>query len=227
MNNIKPSKTFRYLYKHIIEEVFSEICQRNLNYSIEYKIKNIPIHYAIYEKFEEYRKITAANMAGNRLDRHKLASCMCGTILELRPIVPYNGATPVKKANEFVALSISLAILKHYMIDDLIESSIKSGKLTSEEEKICHNYLASNFYINFPSAKENIRDLCEYNVIITNALLFNNKECTYKSGKCLQYDVWAYSLLFYHLELYNRDILNNKFEEFVDAVSHHKLENIN
>ena len=55
-------------------------------------------------------------MSKDRLDRHKLASCICGAIIDAKPLMGFNGAKIPKNANEALALYVGLSVIKFYMM---------------------------------------------------------------------------------------------------------------
>lgn len=192
----QPSRTFEFLYKYIIQELFSQICQNNKNYSIKPKIDEDDIHIAIWKKFEEYKEMALLNMSGKRLDRHKLASCICGVIIELKPLEGFKGAKINKYANEIFALQVGLDVIKVYMIRDYVNQY--------ENQKLFIEYMKNNFNMNFPSLKDNICDKHDYKTNLRNALYRTHCQCEFKNNECFHYDILAYSKIFYHLEIYNK-----------------------
>lgn len=74
MKSYQPSDTYKLLFNHIIGELLEQICSQSQNYCVQ----NDKIPFLIGEKFEEYKSRALKNMSGKRLDRHKLASCICG-----------------------------------------------------------------------------------------------------------------------------------------------------
>ena len=211
MKHQKPSETFKFLYKEIIEELFYQICSNGINYSIRYKVEDDEIHIALWKKYEEYRETTLKHMFGTRLDRHKLASCICGAIIEIQPLVGYNNAKIVKKANELLAITVAMNVVKIYMIYHLL---CESNLLNKEGKKI-FKYLKENFTMEFPSLEKNVCDTQEYQETIANALYWSHHRCEHINTQCFHYDVWAYSKILYHLELYNQDALNKAYQDYI------------
>lgn len=91
------------------------------------------------EKYEEYKEKALLNMSGTRLDRQKLASCTCGTLIEIQPLEGFNGAKISKYANEIFALHVGLNVIKVYMIRDL--------DIQSEEMNSLVGYMKENFML--------------------------------------------------------------------------------
>lgn len=205
----KPSETFVFLYQYIIQELFSQICNNDKNYSIKPKIGNDEIHIAIWKKFEEYKEKALLNMSGTRLDRHKLASCICGAIIETRPLEGFNGAKINKYANELFALQVGLDVIKVYMIRDL--------ELSDKDRNIIIEYMKDNFNMKFPSLENNICDKHDYSTNLRNALFRTHHSCNFKKSKCFHYDILAYSKIFYHLELYNREDFKRTYQEYLKS----------
>ena len=207
----KPSETFIFLYVYIIQDLFSQICNHLKDYSVNPKIENDDIHIAIWKKFEGYKEKALLNMSGTRLDRHKLASCICGTIIEIKPLVGFNGARINKYANEWLALQVGLDVVKVNMIHDMI----RNLQIPTKDIKIVVEYMKDNFNMKLPSLEDNICDKHSYvdNLII--ALFKTHSLCNSKQSECFHYDIFAYSKIFYHLELYNRENLKKCYQEYI------------
>ena len=197
MNNNSPSRTYKLLYHQIIYDLFIQICNNKENYCVKYKVGEDTTPIAIYKKFEEYKNKALNSMHGNRLDRHKLASCICGAIIETQPLVGYNGATIREDANEILAMFVGVNVIKMYMIHDIAKN------MATKKKRTVTQYLKENFNIQFPSLQENICDTQEYKENLANALFWSHHFCDIKKDECYHYDIWAYSKIFYHLEVYN------------------------
>ncbi len=211
MKDNQPSDTYKYLYKNIIENLFYQICNSNINYCIRYRIGQDEIHIAIWKKYKEYRDRALANMSSTRLDRHKLASCICGAIIETKPLVGYNGATILKNANEIFALYVGLNVIKAFMQYD-IYARINDSSI---DKTSVYSYLKTKFNMQLPSMDKNICDIQEYRDNIVNALYWSHHNCKFKDGNCFHYDIWAYSKIFYHLEMYNQKYIENAYQEYL------------
>ncbi len=135
-------------------------------------------------------------MSGSRLDRHKLASCICGAIIEIKPLVGFNGVKINKYANEMFALQVGLDVIKVYMIRDL--------DIPKKDRNTLIAYMKDNFDMKFPALKYNVCDKHDYATNLRNALYKTHHACNLKKDECFHYDILAYSKIFYHLELYNR-----------------------
>lgn len=208
MKSSRVSDTYKKLYHEIIEEYFWHLCNANINYCIKAEVdgKDIPI--AISDKFEEFKDRAVKNMSGKgRLDRHKLASCICGALIETSPVVGFRGAVIKKGANETLALHVGLSVIRAYMMYDFLYKMSVSPK---EKQKI-YCYLHEHFVMQFPG---NICDTQKYDVNLENALYWSHFKCQYKAGECYRYDIWAYSKIFYHLELYNQENLKKSYAEY-------------
>lgn len=192
--NESLSETYTYLYHTIIEELLSQIVQNNHNYYVQRKIENLDFPIALEHKFKEYRQRARQNMSSQRLDRHKLASCICGAIIETRPLC---GKGTAKIANELLALRTGLSTVKAYMIYEALHKL----QISDEEKDRFRKYLSENFMIKFPS---NICDTRPYEENFANALYQTHSKCAVTGKECFHYDIWAYAKLFYHLELYNQ-----------------------
>lgn len=195
-SNDHISQSYKLLYDNIIGELLAQICSSRINYCV----KNRECLYAMGQKFDNYAEKARSNMSGTRLDRHKLASCICGAIIEVQPLEGYKKATIVKNANERFALHTGLSVLKFYMIYDFLHKR----NISSEKQKAMHRYLKDKFELQLPSLDKNICDTQEYAENIYNALYWSHSQCDIAQKECFRYDIWAYAKIFYHLELYNK-----------------------
>lgn len=193
----ESSHTYKLLYNEIIGELltvildeFDECCVRG---------KEIP--FVLEKKFTEYRKKAYVNMSNPRLDRHKLASCICGAIIEINPISGLKGGKIPKRINEIFALYVGLAVIKHYMIYD----TLRNLDIPFDTKNKMKMYLIKNFDMSLPSIDDNICDTQEYQKNLSNALHWTHHVCELNDKVCYHYDIWAYAKIFYHLELYNKE----------------------
>ncbi len=211
MKNKQLSDTYKMLYNHVIADILFQICDKNHNYCVKYNVGKDKLPFALLKKFEEYESKACENMSGSRLDRHKLASCICGAIIEIKPLVGYNGAQIPKNANETLALYIGLNVIKAFMMYDILDN------IPLEKRYEMHKYLRNNFDMQLPSLDNNICDSQEYRQNIVNALYWSHYECNISQKECFHYDIWAYSKIFYHLELYNKEYLKKCCQEFIKS----------
>lgn len=209
MNVNQPSETYKRLHRDVIEACIEQICIHYEEYSMRYITGNEKTAVAMGKKFDEYRKKSSLNMSSNRLDRHKLASCICGTIIEVRPLEGKKDVVIKETANEILALYTGLNVVKLYMIDDLA----KDLKIPEDEDNEITNYMYKNFSMKLPSLNENICDVQTYEKNLLNALYWNHSKCTTLNRECFRYDVWAYAKIFYHLELYNRKYFEEVYQK--------------
>lgn len=199
------TKTYMCLYNVIIGELLSEITKGDSRYAI----RDRSAKFTIGRKIEEREKLAKEKMSSARLDRHKLASCICGSIIEIKPLVKSKKDIPIKKrANEELALFVGSEVIKLFMIKDLL----KKEKLSEEEECAARMYLKDHFTMQFPS--HNVRDRIEYKESLLNSLLWSHFECSTYKKECFPFDMWAYSIIFYHLELYNQEALRQAFDNY-------------
>lgn len=211
----QPSRTYKLLYYDIIEELFYLICSSNLNYCVQCRIEGDEPAIAIWKKFETYKAKALENMTGSRLDRHKLASCICGAIIEAKPLTGFKGATILKNANEILALYAGLTVLKYYMTNNLT----KHLKDTDPELQLKANeYLRNTYSMKLPSMAENICDTQAYQKNLFNALYRTHENCPATGRECFHYDIWAYAKIFYHLEMYNQKPLQELYQEYMRSL---------
>lgn len=202
--------TYTYLYNAIIQDLLYQICCHNQNYCIRRKIGTLDFPIALEKKFEEYKNKARQNMSGFRLDRHKLASCICGAIIEIKPISGVGGRSIGKAVNEWLAMYVGLNVIKSYMIYKLLyDQGISLEHIVEAKE-----YLKNNFEIKFPS---NICDSRKYNENLVNALCQTHPVCKFTRTECFQYDIWAYAKIFYHLELYNQELLQKAYQTYLQS----------
>lgn len=200
----KLSETFVFLYENIIQDLLSKICTNDNNYYIKYEIGN-DLMLVMGEKFEEYKEKALSNNSTNRIDRHKLASCICGAIIEVRPLEGHNGVKINKYANEILALHVGLYVIKAYMIYDL--------EFPVEDRSMYIKYMVDNFNMEFPSVECNISPKRDYYTDLLNTLFNTHNLCDIKGNECFHYDILAYSKIFYHLEVYNRENIKRVHQE--------------
>lgn len=208
MRKYQPSSTYKILFDKIIGELLSQICGANINYCV----RNEEIPYEIGEKFDEYKSLASNNMSAKRLDRHKLASCICGAIIKAKPLTGFNGATIVKNANEILALHAGLNVIKYYMMHDLASKLDASP----QQKSTIIMHLKEHYDMQFPSLDENVCDTQAYEMNLLNALYWTHKQCDIVKQECFRYDIWAYAKIFYHLELYNKEYLQDAFNKAMD-----------
>lgn len=206
----QPSDTYKLLYRIIIEDLLFQICEDKKNpCCVKYSIGNDVFHIALWKKYSEYKHRALENMSSARLDRHKLASCICGAIIEVKPLTGLRGASIPKNANEILGLYAGLGVLKYYMVYDLLD-----GHDDAPVEEDAKRYLLDHYDVKFPG---NIRDLNGYQKNMYNALYWSHCSCNYKHGECFHYDIWAYAKIFYHLELYNQEYLKKTYQEYLET----------
>lgn len=200
MRNYELSDTYKILYDHIIHELLSIVCRADMGVCV--RDREIP--YIIGELFEKNKRLALNNMSGTRLDRHKLASCICGAIVEAKPLMSFKNRRIRHNVNEIIALYAGLNVLKFYMI----YSSIHNLDLSLKLQKYIVEYLKDNFKIIFPTSNENICDTQDYQTNLLNSLFWTHHRCDKTNIECFYFDIWAYSKIFYHLEVYNKDYFN-------------------
>ena len=214
MKSNQPSETYKRLHCDIIEALIEQICDHYENYCMRYLTGNEKTAIVMWRKFEEYRKKSSSNMSSSRLDRHKLASCICGTIIEVQPLEGKKDAEIKNVANEILGLYTGLSVVKMFMIDDLAE---KYG-IPPEKDSAMVNYMYRNFDMKLPSLDENICDVQEYKQNLINALYWSHSKCSILNRECYQrYDVWAYAKIFYHLEVYNKKHFDEAYEKYKES----------
>lgn len=212
MNNGQPSDTYKRLFNYVIADILYQVCKNNPNYCVKHEIGQDSLQVAIWKAIRKYETRALEHMSGERLDRHKLASCICGAIIEIQPLVGLNGAKIQKNANETVALFIGLGVVKVFMMYDILKDTPQGKR--DEHRK----YLKNKFEMKLPSLEENICDTQEYSRNIINAFYWSHSKCNISHEECFRYDIWAYSKIFYHLELCNREYLKNFYQEYIQTI---------
>lgn len=154
-------------------------------------------------------------MSKDRLDRHKLASCICGAVIDAKPLIGYNGAKIPKNSNEALALYVGLSVIKFYMM----HSFICELDLTQKTEEKTLKYLREKYNMRLPGSDEQICDEQAYQTNLINSLYWTHRHCKITNQKCFSYDTWAYSKIFYHIELYNRPYFEKFIQDYIKTLS--------
>ena len=209
MSRTQPSDTFKALYFDIIDPLFKQICDNDKNYCIKSQVNDLPVPLAINAKYEDYKAEALEHMAGNRLDRHKLASCICGAIVEIQPLAGYNNAPISKTANETFALYVGLYVVEY----DMIYGYLQKLQVSDQEKERLIKYLKENFQMQFP---DNICDAQKYDKNLANALYWSRQSRGSLGDKCSRFDTWAYAKIFYHLDLHNRFHMEQAITAFLE-----------
>ena len=208
MRNNEPSDTYKLLYDYIIDDLLFQITSKT-EYCVQYSPEEKSIPFVIWDKFKEYKNKALKNMSGKRLDRHKLASCICGAIIEVKPLTSLRGKIR-RNANEIFALEVGLNVIKFYMMCGLLKD-IEDDVLKFDALR----YLKEEFKMQFPSIDKNICDTQNYKDNFYNSLFWSHHICDITNKECFHYDIWAYAKLFYHLELYNKCFLSQTYQSFL------------
>ena len=198
MENDHLTDTYKLLYEYIMVDLLAGVC----NAKSKYCVRSHGVPYELGKTYETYINRAKAKLDKKRLDRHKLASCFCGAIIETKPLTGYQNAVIPKIANEYVALYAGMAVVKFYMINDLAD-------------KEAYPYLKDHFEIKLPPSDQNVCDTQEYVKNLGNALYWSNSECNQTRTECFSFDIWAYATIFYHLELYNKPFLQTVYDQYL------------
>lgn len=209
MNNEQPSDTYKRLFNYVIADILYQVCKSNPDYCVKDTIGEDNFQVAIWKAMSRYEAKALEHMSGKRLDRHKLASCICGAIIEVQPLMGLNGANIPSNANEVVALYVGLSVVKVFMMYDVLSDA------PLDRRDDIRKYLKNKFEMKLPSLEENVCDTQEYRRNMINALYWSHSRCNTLQKECFRYDIWAYSKIFYHLELFNKDYLKNFYQEYV------------
>ncbi|MDR0220878.1 MAG: hypothetical protein LBI54_05675 [Lachnospiraceae bacterium] len=135
-----------------------------------------------------YNKATAL-VLGGKPDRHKLAACVCGSVMHAKPLVrvgDFGGKD--QRFNYLVAMAASTDIIESYMVAQYLAEN------GYEAEKCAIEKLCGSFEIRLPRIEENTCDKKSYETNLKNALVFSAKK------KIDDFDILAYAKIFYHLE---------------------------
>jgi len=142
----------------------------------------------IYDAYNEQEQLFENNMKNPRLDRHKIAACLCIAVCVARP---FDAPNEIKddlspRANEVLAVITALNILEKFICDDI-----------KKEKKL---YSANSPLIQFP---ELIKDE-KANI---NGLI----SCLYFSHKLgsLPHPWWL-SQIFYYIDNHSRNLIQLK-----------------
>lgn len=152
------------------------------------------------EVYDDLRYSAAKCIKSERLDRHKLAACICWATIAGKPLVYRMGyKVKINNLNENFAVHMGLAVLKTFLIFD----TFNGRKDLSSSEQSFKNYIIDNFDMEFPPIEENICDKTTYETNLVNALSRINKCFKNNDIPCGKFDIWAYSKIFYHLDIHN------------------------
>lgn len=197
-------------YKTLFNDIIGPFLSQTLSRFPDYCLHSRSVPYEIGRIYEEYKKDADNCMENPKLDRHKLASCICGAIIKAQPLsylpkeqMPGAKKQIPKRVNEIFALHTALSVLKLFMMYDIV-CKLPAAK----ERQAVKSYLVENFCIILPTIDDNICDTQEYGQNLCNALLWTHHKCGIAGDECFHYDIWAYAKIFYHIELYNRPRLD-------------------
>ena len=98
------------------------------------KMENIDFPIALEHKFYESRQRAQQNMSSQRLDRHKLASCICRATIETKPLL---GKRIAKNAN----LNIRNLDAVHFLIQSQHDLINLCHRILIGNVKICSVFL--------------------------------------------------------------------------------------
>lgn len=92
---------------------------------------------------------------------------------------------------------------------------IRDLQIPTRNINIIVEYMKDNFNMKLPSLEDNICDKHSYVTNLIIALFKTHGLCNSKKSECFHYDIFAYSKIFYHLELYNRENLKKCYQEYI------------
>lgn len=146
------------------------------------------------------------------LDRHKLAACLCAAIIEVRPLVKKKGESTgidLKYANEAFAVLVSMELLQKTMVYELAES-ISDARIAKDfREKLYREYKMQYPDDKYGDKGDYCKNMC-YDMGNTH------ESCEHKKGsECFHFDIFAYAKIFYHLEKWNRSIIEQKYGRYI------------
>jgi hypothetical protein len=156
------------------------------------------MHTKLCKSIETYMNETRIYMSDTKLDRHKLAACICAAIIKERPLYQYPDAKNdrFQKPNECLAVFCAIKTMRPFMITDFLKKYPEYANIRKE--------LTTEYNFIFPQDK--IGDKKDY---FENLLAAVERAyvCVCKNKgddeKCDKFDIWAYAKIFYHLELIN------------------------
>ncbi len=209
--NEENYKSYENILKRIIAPTITAILKTHSNIGLNYNGIVSEHPYNIMRKiFQKYKDETKSFITSKRLDRHKIAACICATILECKPLAGKKDELPPRHdINEVLAAYVGLYLLKAFMIEDRFKNSIDPCKI----------HIIKKFGMKFPPLEQNICDQSCYRDNFVRSLNRIPKYCEYKNSYCIQFDVWAYSKIFYHLEKYNIPLFNAFCKEYYESTS--------
>lgn len=194
-----PSKVFELLNSEIIEDLIYQILQESKETALDFGRNTNHPCILIGKRFDELRNQSVQFVTSSRLDRHKLAACICSAIIEVKPLISAKDNKMPDNSNELLAFYTALNVIKMYMIYDKLNGNKDQGLLL---------YLKENFDMETPTIEENICDVNEYILNIANAIGRTQIHCKRAKSNCNKFDIWAYANIFFHLEIYNQKKLD-------------------
>lgn len=185
-------KTYKeYVLARLVDETLDKYDYLTLNWSGASAIDH-PYNKA-EDIFNSLYNQAVKCIRSNRLDRHKIASCMCGAIIQAKPLTyHYNCKKPDTGLNEILAIQAGLDILKMFMLDDYKMADAR------------HQEIYKSFPMRFPDIV--VCDKNSYGNNLVSALSRTGK-CYKRNEPCTKFDIWAYAKIFYHIELHNAPLL--------------------
>ena len=132
----------------------------------------------------------------SKLDGHKLASCICGAIRDIKPLERVQGEGTANRQlpmfNEVLALFSAVEFLRPFIISHFLDKHPKYAPLRQR--------IRNEFKVSFT---DTIRDKKAYPQNLIAAI-----------HRSRDFDIFAYATIFYHIDLYNIDKLEKLCEKW-------------
>ncbi len=186
----------KYIYKSAQCFIDNISEKQKMKFNIEIRDKKI-MKKLVFQEYNTQKNILkdryhiCGNGSSGRIDQHKIASCICYSLIKNK-IIAYNITkdlpTEIFYANYIIAFNSSIGIIYSFLCDYYIKHK------KNKELKL----LLNNQTIFLPKTEHDEYDLCIIKMLLLNDLYGNN------------FDLLAYSNIMFLVEEYNKEyIMNN------------------
>ena len=180
------------LKRRVIEKIASDMQNEDSSLVFTARVNEIgsfvenSVHHRLLNTINTYEDYMRSYMPSDRvkLDGHKLASCICGAICDVKPLQQDTTATgrKLRFPNEALALFSALKYLRPFIITHFLDKY--------PMYKNMRNRILTDFNVSFPEEL-----ICDKRSYVDNLLAALHRSKAY--------DVFAYAKIFYHIDLYN------------------------